>query len=354
MRGLMLEGGGAKGAYEAGAIKALNKRKITFDCVGGTSIGAICAACYVSNNLEGMYKLWLATDSQELFGIDSKILTDFYKNKLDKEDIKKAISTLKTIFKNRGIETSNIRRILEKTIDEKKFRKSNIDFAMNTVSLSKLKPVRVFKEDIPEGKLIEYILSSAYLPVFKFERIIDGGYYVDGGFNSNCPVDMLIDKGYEEIYVIKAWQSKLKYKKKKGVKVHVITPREDLGSIMLFEPTIARYRMNLGYYDMLKYLDNLDGDKYYFINYSEKYYSRLFDSNDYKKLLKEYNVGLKPKSNKKFIIDILEKICKDLDINRFKVYNVPMLISKLKYKLAGRTNNKYYNFIKKIKVDFEI
>ena len=28
MRGLALEGGGAKGAYQAGAIKALNQRKI--------------------------------------------------------------------------------------------------------------------------------------------------------------------------------------------------------------------------------------------------------------------------------------------------------------------------------------
>ena len=36
MRGLVLEGGGAKGAYEAGAIKALQKKKIYFDGVSGT------------------------------------------------------------------------------------------------------------------------------------------------------------------------------------------------------------------------------------------------------------------------------------------------------------------------------
>ena len=46
MRGLVLEGGGAKGAYEAGAIKALQKKKIYFDGVSGTSIGAINAAFY--------------------------------------------------------------------------------------------------------------------------------------------------------------------------------------------------------------------------------------------------------------------------------------------------------------------
>ena len=39
MRGLVLEGGGAKGAYQAGAIKALEKKGIKFDGVAGTSTG---------------------------------------------------------------------------------------------------------------------------------------------------------------------------------------------------------------------------------------------------------------------------------------------------------------------------
>ena len=204
MRGLMLEGGGAKGAYEAGAVKALLKRKIQFDCIGGTSIGAINAAFCVQKNFDGMYKLWLSTDSEELFGIESEMLKNITTHNLTREDIKKGLSTVKKIVKNRGIDTVNIRRILEKNINEKKFRRSKIDFAMNTYSLSDRKPVEVFKKDIPEGKLIDYIISSAYLPVFKFERIIDDKYYIDGGFYSNCPVDMLVDALYDEIYVIRA------------------------------------------------------------------------------------------------------------------------------------------------------
>jgi len=353
MRGLVLEGGGAKGAYEAGAIKALNKRKIKFDCVGGTSIGAINAACYVSSNIESMYKLWLKLDSDDLFGIDTKLLSDFDNNNISKENILKTIQTIKSIIKNKGIETTSIKQVLKKSISERKFRKSKIDFVMVTCNVSKFKPVVAFKEDIPKGKLIEYLLSSAYLPIFKLERIIDGSFYMDGGLYSNCPVDILIDKGYKEIYAIKAWQSKLKYTPKRGVKVHIITPSENLGSIMLFEHNKAQYRMNLGYYDTLKYLDKLDGNKYYLKNYSEKYYSSLFDRKIYKEIINKYNNGEKPKSNKQFIIKIIELVCKELNIERFRVYNVPFLISKLKYKLAGRFDNKYYYFIKNIKVDFE-
>ncbi len=353
MKALILEGGGGKGAYEAGAIKALNKKKIYFDGVGGTSIGAINAVCYAARSCDVMYKIWLTTNSDELFGIETEFLTNFYNKTFTRDDIKRGFKSIQNIIKNKGIDIANIKAVLSKNISEKKFRKSKIDFGLNTFSLSDLKPVEVFKEDIPEGKLIDYVLSSAYLPFFKFEKIIDDKYYVDGGVYRNTPIDMFINKGYDEILVIKAWRTKLKYKHKKGLKLNVITPRESLGSPVLFEPSVSEYRMNLGYYDTLKFLDNLDGNKYYFKNYNEKYYNGLFDKSALKKMIKKYNNGITPKSNKEFILKIIERICKEQKINRFKVYNLPYLITKLKYILSGKIKNQYYDFIKNIKVDFE-
>ena len=353
MRALILEGGGGKGAYEAGAIKAFNKKKIFFDGVGGTSIGAINAACYASRNVEGMYKIWLSTNSKELFDLDTTALENIYNKNFSKSDIKPTLSSIHKIIKNHGIDITNIKQILTKNINENKFRKSKIDFGMNTFSLSDLKPVEVFKDDIPNGKLVEYILSSAYLPFFKFEKIIDDKYYVDGGVYSNTPINMFIKKGYDDIYVVKAWRTNLKYKNKKGLKVHVIKPRENLGSIVLFEPKTSEYRMNLGYYDTLKYLDNLDGNKYYFKNYSNEYYNNLFDKATLKRMIKKYNNGITPKSNKIFILKIIERACIQLNFDRFKVYNMPYLITRLKYKISGNKKNMYYDFIKNIKVDFE-
>ena len=54
-----------------------NERKIYFDCVGGTSIGAINAAFYITGNFDALYKLWLNTDSKELFGIESDLLIKY-------------------------------------------------------------------------------------------------------------------------------------------------------------------------------------------------------------------------------------------------------------------------------------
>ena len=111
--------------------------------------------------------------------------------------------------------------------------------------------------------------------------------------------------------------------------------------------------MNIVYFDTLKYLNNLDGKKYYFKHYSDKYYDNLFDKISYKKIIKKYSNNIVPKSNKDFIIKIIEKVCIELNIERFKIYNTPYLLTRLKYKMIEKRENYYYDFIKNIKVDFE-
>ena len=354
MKGLVLQGGGAKGSYQAGAFKALNERGIFCDVVFGTSIGAINGAFYVIKDFKNLNKLWLSLDSSDLFNIDPDLLLRIENRDFSKEDVKSTLKTFKSMIKSRGIDTSNIRKFLTSSVSPKKFKNSKIDFGLNTFKLSNFKEIEVYKKDIPDDKLIDYLISSAYLPVFKLERIIDDKFYLDGGmFHSDCPIDMALKYGCDEIYVIKLWQKKLKYNNNIGAKVHIITPREDLGSIMLFELSKAEYRMQLGYYDTLRYLDKLDGNKYYFKHYDEEYYSRLFDKVTYKRMIKVFNKNKEPESYKEFIIKIIERACKECNINRFKVYNMPYLITKLKYKLAGKKKSEYYDFIKNIKVDFE-
>ena len=52
MKGLVLEGGGTKGAYQIGAFKALRELGIEFKGVAGTSIGALNGAYIVQDNID--------------------------------------------------------------------------------------------------------------------------------------------------------------------------------------------------------------------------------------------------------------------------------------------------------------
>ena len=119
MVGLALEGGGAKGSYEIGAYVALTQLGYKFDAVAGTSIGSLNAALIVQGNIKLAQKLWLNADS-EIIGINKKIV-ELHKNfKLNKENIKLSVDEINKILKNKGLDVTNYRKILDEFIYEYK------------------------------------------------------------------------------------------------------------------------------------------------------------------------------------------------------------------------------------------
>jgi predicted acylesterase/phospholipase RssA len=57
-RGLVLEGGGAKGAWQFGVLKALDEAGIKFDYVAGSSVGALNGALWAAGRLDLGDELW--------------------------------------------------------------------------------------------------------------------------------------------------------------------------------------------------------------------------------------------------------------------------------------------------------
>ena len=58
MLGLVLEGGGARGAFQIGAFQALNEKGFRFDGIVGTSIGAINGALLAQGDFELAQAWW--------------------------------------------------------------------------------------------------------------------------------------------------------------------------------------------------------------------------------------------------------------------------------------------------------
>lgn len=348
MKGVALEGGGARGAYHAGALKALKDKGIDIDGFVGTSIGSINAAFACSGEYNKLIKLWKSATNKELFGLDDKIIDAISKKQINKEVIGYTIKTSAKILKNAGIDTSKFKKILEENISEEKLRDSVNDFGLVTYNISEFKPVEIFKEDIPKGKLIEYLIASSYLPLFKNEKIIDNNHYIDGGIYDNLPIDMLLKKGYKEIYAVRTNAvGRLKKTNIKDEKVIYITPKKKLGNIMVFSPEKNKRNIKLGYYDTLRAIDKLDGYDYYIKNKPISYYEEIFSKvtpYELSKLKREFKT-----ENKKIItIKVLEKIAHDYFIDEFRVYSPAYLI--LKAKLATKEKDKYYFFIKKLKI----
>ena len=66
-RGLVLEGGGAKGAYAYGCLRAFHERRVRFDAVSGTSVGALNGLLWATKNLEREFEVWSNLTQDSVF-----------------------------------------------------------------------------------------------------------------------------------------------------------------------------------------------------------------------------------------------------------------------------------------------
>ncbi|MDD3304239.1 MAG: patatin-like phospholipase family protein [Clostridia bacterium] len=271
---LSLEGGGARGAYQIGAVKALFEHGYKFDAVVGTSIGAINGAYIAQNEFDKIYNMWESMSFKDLFDLDNDIMKRALLVDLDIDSIKYLSKKLGEAVKNKGLDTVRMREILNDGIDEEKLRNSPILYGLVTMCISDINGEEKFIHDIPEGKVVDYIMASSNLPVFK-RSIIDNKKYLDGGAWDNCPVHMLEEKGYRKAIVIRAHKRiRIRdYKnilKRGNITLNMIEPIDTLPSILNFDSSNLKEEMKLGYYDALKYIQDLDGFRYYFNNLKEE------------------------------------------------------------------------------------
>ena len=264
MYGVALEGGGARGAYHIGALKALMENGYEISGIVGTSIGAFNAAVVTQGDFDKLYKFWTSSTSADLLDVNIQDVVKIVNKKIDFDLVKNVTDFVKVVASNKGMDTAKYKQTLDKLIDEKKLRKSKKDYGLVTVSWTDKKPLELYKEDIPEGMISSYVLASSYLPVFKSEKIGDK-VFIDGGFYNNCPVDMLVKKGYKNIIEIrtKAVGIYKKFKVPKDVNVITIVPKDDLGSVLFADKDLANKNVQMGYYDALKVINKLKGNNYY-------------------------------------------------------------------------------------------
>ncbi len=263
MYGLALEGGGAKGAFHIGALKALSEEGYEIGGVTGTSIGAINGAIIAQGDFEAGYSLWENMNNALLYDMEDTYYQKIVNREIDRETLLNLAMQAKDILDNRGVDTSRMRRMVESVVNEEKLRRSPTDFGLVTVSVTDLKPLELFKEDIPQGKLLDYIMASAHFPGLKV-KTADNKLYLDGGFYDNCPVGMLARRGYKQIFAIRTRGPGFTRRlRRPDVKVISIFPSENLGPVLDFDNKVIQKNLKMGYYDVLRTVRSLSGSLYY-------------------------------------------------------------------------------------------
>ena len=352
LKGLVLEGGGVKGSYQVGAYYAFKNKRIKFSGIVGTSIGSFNAAMLASGRERELLKFWYEINPGIAMNFDPRFVEAFNGKGFGLKAFLGAFSTIKGFVKNFGLDYTKLISMVQIALNYEDLINSPVDYGLVTVRLSKkdgIKPKYIYKEELEDAdKLLESIMASCYLPVFKQKRIIDNHYYLDGGFYDNAPFKLLTDKGYKDIYIVNIKGIGFNRKIPKGVKVTYITPSRNNGSILELNQDIIRDNIKMGYYDTIRVLKKLDGFKFCFKRKSESYYKYMCRKIDKKLVIRVQNF-FGTETYKDTVIKALEYILEKDNVDYYDVYNSYRLIKKYRKNESKRF---IYRFIKELRFFF--
>lgn len=364
--GLVLEGGGAKGAYQIGAWKALREAGVKIKGIAGASVGSLNGALICMDDLDRAEEIWKNIDYSQVMSVSNETMEALKKKDFKSLNLQELIAKGFQLVKDGGFDITPLKDLIANVVgDETKIVDSDRELYSVTYSVSDRKELVFDLRKGEMGTVKDMLLASAYFLAFKNEKL-GGKRYMDGGGFNNVPLDVLVDHGYEDIIVIRIYgwgvDKERVVKIPDGTQVYHIAPRQDLGGILEFDKKQARKNLTLGYYDAKRFLYDLAGRIYYIdAPKTEPYYfDKMMSEMELLKLYMKDMIGeeglealsgyrvftetLFPKlaldfklkegwDYKDMYLGLLEDLAKRLKVKRFRIYTVEALLFEIRKKI---------------------
>lgn len=224
---LILQGGGALGAYHIGAYQAMAEAGFLPDWVSGISIGAINSAIIAGNEpeqrLQQLEALWneisrpdgwgalLAGKALGLFNSGSAMEAlllgqpNFFTPRFPSPYMAPAGTPQATSFYDTGPLRSTLQRLA--SFDLINSGKTRLSLGATQVTTGDL----VFFDNTRQAIQPEHVMASGSLPPGFPAVRINGELYWDGGCVSNTPLDAILDQepaGHTLVFMIDLWDAK--------------------------------------------------------------------------------------------------------------------------------------------------
>lgn len=230
LTGLVLSGGGARGAYEVGVIKFMYEKlakelgpKMRFDVFCGTSVGAINACCLAATTtdpqagIREIVKVWenMRFDAIMQFGLRQMLtLPRLLFSEMPALPLEKG--RLGGLFNTRPLE-----KILIKGVPWAGIKKGLQSGAFKALAISATDVltglITVFvqsdgalptwpSESFVHSQQVDigpaHALASAAIPILFPAVMVDGRFYVDGGMRQNTPISPALRLGANKLVII--------------------------------------------------------------------------------------------------------------------------------------------------------
>lgn len=258
-KALVLCGGGAKGAYHVGCIKALRELNITFDIVCGTSIGAMNGLLMVQQDYEALENLWKNMTINTVMNTPPNFTDETIINKSNL-----LLNFFKKYVSEKGADITPLKNTVNQLFDINKYQNSPMQYGLVCVKYPSLEPLELSKGDFEDAKAVNYALASgACFPIFPVYYIDEQGY-IDGGYYDNLPISLAFRMGADEVVAVELHTKMTHEHYDQRPNIKTIIPSHELGNFLDFDRKTLDQRIMLGYLDTMKAYNKLYGYRYAF------------------------------------------------------------------------------------------
>ena len=227
VRALVLAGGGAKGSYQVGVWRALQELDWTPAIITGASVGTLNGCMFTLGKAREVEELWRSLEIHDVLDVpatrNAEELNSFF---LD-------------VIRSGGLNVEPLAERIESLIDEDAVRKAPIRFGLVMTEMSTMRSIQCPIDQIPQGRLKDYMLaSSACFPALR-PREIDGVKYIDGGWRDNMPLQLAAAMGATELLGVDIDGIGIVKQNHTGLPTRIVRSHWNLGPTLDFDPVRA-------------------------------------------------------------------------------------------------------------------
>ena len=232
---LLLQGGGALGAYQGGVYEALAEANIHPDWIAGISIGAINAAIIAGNppnsRVDRLREFWTQVTLDAPWHWSGTPFTDSMNSDHTRNFLNQVNASFAAVFGASGFfsarplapwlqaggtlaatsiyDTSALKTTLERLVDFDRINAGMTRFSAGAVNVRTGN--LVYFDSTTHTIRPEHILASGALPPGFPAVEIDGEHYWDGGLVSNTPLQYVIECGARQdtlVFQVDLWSAR--------------------------------------------------------------------------------------------------------------------------------------------------
>jgi NTE family protein len=173
---VILSGGGAKGAYEAGVIAVLAERRVPLRIAAGSSAGALSAAMLVAGRADRLEAMWRSIRREQVYSIRAPVF------------LAGLLPGWLTLLALNGpsslLDPQPLRELISTSLDLERVRNSSVRLLVTATDLVR-RETRVFDN---QTVTVDALMAATAVPGAFPPVDVDGAVLVDGGLTSRAPV----------------------------------------------------------------------------------------------------------------------------------------------------------------------